>query len=35
MSDFPFSGLNLAIATPFDAQGRIDLGRLEQNIERY
>ncbi|MGX5849278.1 dihydrodipicolinate synthase family protein [Mesorhizobium sp. PL10] len=35
MSDFAFSGLNLAITTPFDAQGRIDFGRLEQNIERY
>ncbi|AZO74417.1 MAG: dihydrodipicolinate synthase family protein [Mesorhizobium sp.] len=35
MSDFAFSGLTLAITTPFDAQGRIDFGRLEQNIERY
>ncbi len=30
-----FPGLNLAIATPFDAEGRIDYARLEQNIERY
>jgi 4-hydroxy-tetrahydrodipicolinate synthase len=35
MSNFPFPGLNLAIATPFDEQGRIDYGRLESNIERY
>ncbi|AZO12037.1 MULTISPECIES: dihydrodipicolinate synthase family protein [unclassified Mesorhizobium] len=35
MSDFLFAGLNLAITTPFDAQGRIDFQRLERNIERY
>ncbi len=35
MTTFPFPGLNLAIATPFDAQGRIDFARLEDNIERY
>lgn len=35
MTDFPFPGLNLAIATPFDAEGRIDYARLEQNLERY
>ncbi|MDE2383816.1 MAG: dihydrodipicolinate synthase family protein [Alphaproteobacteria bacterium] len=35
MSDFPFPGLNLALATPFDAQGQIDFKRLEQNIERH
>lgn len=35
MSNFPFPGLNLAIATPFDAEGRIDYAQLEQNIERY
>ncbi len=35
MTTFPFPGLNLAIATPFDAQGRIDFARLENNIERY
>jgi 4-hydroxy-tetrahydrodipicolinate synthase len=35
MSDFPFSGLNLAIATPFDSKGQIDFARLERNIEHY
>lgn len=35
MTSFPFSGLNLALATPFDDAGRIDFARLEQNIERY
>lgn len=35
MTNFPFPGLNLAIATPFDAEGRIDYAKLEQNIERY
>lgn len=35
MTNFPFPGLNLAIATPFDADGRIDFARLEINIERY
>ena len=35
MTSFPFPGLNLAIATPFDAEGRIDYAKLEQNIERY
>ncbi|WP_018236318.1 dihydrodipicolinate synthase family protein [Ensifer sp. BR816] len=35
MPNFPFPGLNLAITTPFDAQGRIDFDRLEANIERY
>lgn len=35
MADFQFPGLNLALATPFDADGRIDFGRLEENIERY
>ena len=35
MTNFPFSGLNLAIATPFDVAGRIDFERLEANIERY
>lgn len=35
MTDFLFPGLNLAIATPFDAEGRIDYHRLEQNLERY
>ncbi|MBB5574871.1 dihydrodipicolinate synthase family protein [Rhizobium paranaense] len=35
MSNFPFPGLNLAIATPFDDAGRIDYGRLEHNVEHY
>ena len=35
MSDFLFSGLNLALATPFDSEGRIDFALLERNIERY
>ena len=35
MTAFAFPGLNLALATPFDAQGRIDFARMEQNIERY
>lgn len=35
MSDFQFSGLNIALATPFDASGKIAFGQLEENIERY
>jgi dihydrodipicolinate synthase/N-acetylneuraminate lyase len=35
MTDFPFPGLKLALTTPFDAGGRIDFGRLEENLERY
>ncbi len=35
MSAFAFSGINLAITTPFDAQGKIDYPRLEQLIEAY
>ena len=35
MTEFLFPGLNLALATPFDAQGKIDFLRLEANIERY
>lgn len=35
MSDFPFPGLNLALTTPFDADGQIDFAALETNIERY
>lgn len=35
MTAFPFPGLNLAIATPFDDAGRIDYAVLETNIERY
>ena len=32
---FPFPGINLALATPFDAHGTIDFARMEANIERY
>lgn len=35
MSAFQFSGVNLAITTPFDAQGKIDYARFENLIERY
>lgn len=35
MSAFNFSGVNLAITTPFDAQGKIDYARFEVLIERY
>ena len=35
MTAFAFPGLNLALATPFDAEGRIDFARLEANIERF
>jgi len=35
MPAFQFSGVNLAITTPFDAQGRIDYARFETLIERY
>lgn len=35
MTSFLFSGLNLALATPFDAKGAIDFGRMEENIEAY
>jgi len=35
MSAFTFSGVNLAITTPFDAQGKIDYARFESLIERY
>lgn len=35
MTDFLFSGLNLAVATPFDEDGRIDYAVLENNLERY
>jgi len=35
MPDFPFAGLNLALTTPFDSEGRVDLDRLEPHIERY
>ena len=35
MKDFLFPGINLAISTPFDANGKPDHERLEQLIERY
>lgn len=35
MTDFPFPGLNLALTTPFDSEGRVDVDRLEPHIERY
>ena len=35
MSAFQFSGVNLAITTPFDAHGKIDYARFETLIERY
>ncbi|WP_233850007.1 dihydrodipicolinate synthase family protein [Paraburkholderia sp. HD33-4] len=35
MKNFPFTGINLAISTPFDRDGKPDHGRLEQLIEKY
>jgi 4-hydroxy-tetrahydrodipicolinate synthase len=35
MTDFLFPGLNLAVTTPFDAEGRVDLAALEDHLERY
>ncbi|WP_018240427.1 dihydrodipicolinate synthase family protein [Ensifer sp. BR816] len=35
MSSFAFPGLNLAVTTPFDSNGRVDFARLEELIERY
>lgn len=35
MPNFLFPGLNLALATPFDEAGRIDLARLERNIGKF
>lgn len=35
MSAFNFSGVNLAITTPFDSLGKIDYARFEQLLERY
>lgn len=35
MTDFPFPGLTLAVATPFDDDGAIAYDRLEANLERY
>jgi 4-hydroxy-tetrahydrodipicolinate synthase len=32
---FPLEGLNLALTTPFNAEGKIDLPTLETLIERY
>lgn len=35
MLQFPFPGLNLALATPFDTRGAIDFNRLAQSLEGY
>jgi 4-hydroxy-tetrahydrodipicolinate synthase len=35
MAEYPFAGLNLALATPFDDAGRLDLEGLARNVERY
>lgn len=35
MTAFSFSGVNLAITTPFDTRGKIDFARFEALIERY
>ncbi|MEI9425878.1 dihydrodipicolinate synthase family protein [Mesorhizobium sp. Cs1299R1N1] len=35
MTAFAFPGLNLAITTPFDSNGKIDLDRLDDLVERY
>jgi 4-hydroxy-tetrahydrodipicolinate synthase len=35
MKDFQFIGINLAISTPYDSEGKPDHGRLAQLIERY
>ena len=35
MKPFPFEGLNLALATPFDSTGAIDFAAFESLIERY
>lgn len=35
MPEFPFPGLNLALTTPFDADGRIAFDQLPDHIERY
>lgn len=35
MSAFTFPGINLAITTPFDTQGKIDYARFEALLERY
>ena len=35
MKDFSFTGINLAISTPFNLEGKPDHNRLEQLIEKY
>ncbi|KGJ07017.1 dihydrodipicolinate synthase family protein (plasmid) [Paracoccus versutus] len=35
MTDFAFPGLNLAVTTPFDPDGRVAFDRLEEHLERY
>lgn len=35
MSDFAFSGINLAITTPFNDDGKINYARFEQLLGRY
>ena len=35
MTAFAFPGLNLAVTTPFDPDGRVDLDGLEAHLERY
>ncbi|MFJ4112512.1 dihydrodipicolinate synthase family protein [Pseudomonas sp. NPDC089758] len=35
MTDFIFSGVNLAVTTPFNAKGKIDYARFEELIEQY
>jgi 4-hydroxy-tetrahydrodipicolinate synthase len=35
MSDFAFPGVNLAVTTPFDTDGKIDFARFETLLERY
>ncbi|WBM44737.1 dihydrodipicolinate synthase family protein [Pseudomonas putida] len=35
MADFIFSGINLAITTPFDEQGKIDYSKFQELIEHY
>ena len=35
MTAFAFPGLNLAVTTPFDSDGRVDLDGLEAHLERY
>src|SRR5215510_9968094 len=35
MAKFQFPGLNLALATPFDAAGNLDFTGLERNLEKF